>query len=202
MTCEHVRPEGSLFVKTCIYTLFREANRCHNAPCGFRVYGISFRRHIHSFFRPFANGNRRFLVATTEWLFTADVSSFLRGELSQRPGFFHIFVRKKAPLVRGFLGWKSIDTRTVAPLMPTGHSTRHYCHTTVFTTPITLTHVEEGIIVVVLLSALSLWAEGFGWRWFYSKRFERYESECSNQYLKNKKICKLTKLRTEKINFI
>lgn len=137
------------------------ANRCHNAPCGFRVYGISFKRHIRSLFsRSFANGSRTFSVATTEWLFTADVSSFLRGKLFQRPEVFLHF-RPEGTSVSSrasFLEWKSIETRTVAPLMPTGYSTRH-CHTTVFMASITLTHVERDVIVAVLRSTLFLRAK-------------------------------------------
>jgi hypothetical protein len=48
-------------------------------------------------------------VATTEWLFTADVSRFLRRELSRdASAFFLVLSRKEIPLVVAN-SWQSLE---------------------------------------------------------------------------------------------
>lgn len=153
-------------MKTRTYVILQIANRCHNASRGFRVYGISFKRHIHFlfFFRSFANGSPdTFPVATTEWLFTADVSSFLRGELFQHPGVFSTFALGRN--LRQFAGR--------FPRMEVNRNT--YCCTTnadgsldtmlsycFYDPPITLTHVEESVIVAIPRSTFVLRVKRFG----------------------------------------
>jgi len=137
------------------YFTGRTAARVHRAVFEFTVFHLS---DTFTFFHPFANGSRTFPMAT-EWLFTADVSPFLRG-LFQCPGFFYIFVRKE-PSVSSWRGFfqMEVDRNTYCCSANADGSldATLFCHMTFFTTSITLTLKRVSLSPFSLFTSEEVW---------------------------------------------